>query len=401
MEAHLRGDFLQGTSVAPTRGMRRGLWTIAALVSCTTACTLVDPLDGLTGGAGWPLDAPDAADVVSPDEGGAVDETDARPPHPPVPSSDAGAGADAARDAGPPAIDGASEAAGACTAPGAVCTSIVPPGWIGPLAVYAGSSAGAPACPTSMTQVLDMHEQMDGPQPASCSCSCGAPSGATCGAVDYYGYGAPGCGTCVTSDIVLTPGLCSWIAETCDAEPYTYSSFASERAASGGQCAVIQAPPNVPPVTWETEVRACQPTGVLTTAGCGAGEVCSPAGSAPFGAAMCIAQAGDVACPAGPYSVKQVAYGGASDTRSCTACSCGPVEGAACSATLQFSNQPDCSQPFAVSGLPLSCGAITVGGFYGLVTTSGPYGGACAVAGGGVPVGTAVPDQPTTLCCAP
>jgi hypothetical protein len=106
---------------------------------------------------------------------------------------------------------------------------------------------------------------------------------------------------------------------------------------SGGSCAA--SPSGSPaPVSYGSAGRTCALTGNLG-AGCGGSDVCAPK-AAPF--TMCVAQTGDVACPAG-FPAKHLTGSIVADTRSCSPCTCS-LNAGACGGTLTLYGDNSCSQ---------------------------------------------------------
>jgi hypothetical protein len=111
---------------------------------------------------------------------------------------------------------------------------------------------------------------------------------------------------------------------------------------------------------------------------------------------LCVFTIGDVACPGDGYTVKRTVYGGVTDSRACTPCSCGGATGVSCTASLQ----EGCGQTGPVNDVPTTCGGLSDPGSVMLLATLVARGGTCGAVGG-VPTGSAVPSSPTTVCCMP
>jgi hypothetical protein len=178
-----------------------------------------------------------------------------------------------------------------------------------------------------------------------------------------------------------------------------YMSAAST-AVVGKGCAP-QATRTVPPLTWATNVRACISSVAASQLDCQAGQVCAPKPQSPYGSSICIAANGDQPCPAGPYSARQVIYGGATDSRDCTACTCGDPANATCTTTVDTfpSTDGSCTGGAITYGAPFSCDPVNAqpSDFRATTTASA---GSCA-ASQSTPTGSAVPSAPVTLCCMP
>jgi hypothetical protein len=128
--------------------------------------------------------------------------------------------------------------------------------------------------------------------------------------------------------------------------------------------------------------------------------VCAPAPEAAFGHGLCIAQAGDVACPATGYTKRVRFFAGDNDTRGCSACTCGTVNGATCAGSLTTFTSTDasCAGSPITYQLPFTCDPGQQPGDFRLTLTAS--GGGCSPSMV-TPTGAAVPSQPTTFCCAP
>jgi hypothetical protein len=354
---------------------RRRLLTIAAAVGCATsalACSVLLDWNGFTlgdeagasdGGTGMP-DGRDAGDAG---EGGNVGD---------------GADAGGETDATPLTPCGTDK----------LCAPAVPsvPGWQGPYTLFTGTpGAPSPCDPSSYesTPVFTGYTGLNAPNPA-CSCSCAAPAGVACATPQVTFY-SDVCNTACGSPVALAG---------CVATPTACPNFkVGDSVPEGGAC-TASSTPAPPAVTWAGGAQVCQPQGA-SQGSCTPGELCLSEGSGAF----CIMQAGMVTCPAGDYSVSHVYYGGATDTRACSACTCGPVSGASCSfasGPLGFPYlDPMCATAPTGALVLDSCIVIpTVKAVELKATAMLLDAGGCAPSGG-VASGTATPAQPTTLCC--
>ncbi|HEY5241840.1 MAG TPA: hypothetical protein VIJ22_10255 [Polyangiaceae bacterium] len=117
---------------------------------------------------------------------------------------------------------------------------------------------------------------------------------------------------------------------------------------------------------------------------------------------MCISQAGSGSCPPGAYSNQMSALGSPNDTRGCTSCSCGSLQGFTCG-TLAINPGQDCFGPFAITkSVPAACvglGTYSSKTSYSTGGAGSPAPGACTPSGG-VPTGS-VASAPVTICCQP
>jgi hypothetical protein len=171
-----------------------------------------------------------------------------------------------------------------------------------------------------------------------------------------------------------------------------------------GACPASGGAASTPALTWGRVSRACAPALTAKRGACGDGQICAPAAAAPYSSRMCILHEGvtdacpDPAYPSGPL----VRYRGVADTRGCSACSCTPPAGGACSiaspAIQRFYSVPCVGQSGTLPA-PSVCTA-TFGGAP-LMLIAAPKledAGACAP-DGGKPSGAAVGTEPATLCC--
>lgn len=276
------------------------------------------------------------------------------------------------------------------------CSPAVPAGWYGPLAIHEGSGTTAPpSC--SGDYPVTMYDGFAGPQasPAVCSCSCSAPSGATCSKpkVSFYSNSScsADCGAGAPQLQLPTCGRPSTL--TCDAKEI-HSFSVSPSVPSGGACSPV-ATEQLPRTAWATAVRLCGRSAPGET--CEGGGTCSGSTFPPFAATnRCMLKTGSWACPSG-FPVRRSFYTGGTDTRACSSCSCGSPNGVACSASVSTYDASSCGGAAITRSAPTSCAAVPSVQRL-TVTEPAPYGGSCA-ASGGAPIGDFVPDGPSTVCC--
>jgi hypothetical protein len=172
--------------------------------------------------------------------------------------------------------DGLVDCADPTCASAAACVAAAPAGWTGHAVLYDGATAGAPTCAAPFaTDLMPGRAGLSAAVAVCSACTCGPSNGGAC----------PAAGG---AKIVSAPMF----------------------ARIGIGCA----------------------GGPAATVGC-TGTVCQPRPAPPFAAGLCVHQAGDVACPAGPFTDRHVFFAGVNDTRGCTACACGPAAGGACAAS--------------------------------------------------------------------
>jgi hypothetical protein len=165
--------------------------------------------------------------------------------------------------------------------------------------------------------------------------------------------------------------------------------------------------PQLPPVQWAREVLVCG-SFTLPKGSCGFGYACAPAATGALSEKLCILNTtGDVACPPGPYTEKSVFSAGLTDSRTCSACGCGPGQNF-CNGTMRFyeGNDATCSAPIAaISNTGGSCQPNPLSGtprpLRVKYTTGGPTDAGFFPAYQAQPMGQVTPTQTATLCCAP
>jgi hypothetical protein len=176
---------------------------------------------------------------------------------------------------------------------------------------------------------------------------------------------------------------------------------------AGGSCAPNVVQPDPP--AWTYDARICQPK---STRVCDAPEqVCAPKPQAPYyttrGCVMSIVLEGDPvpACPAEYPKRRPTLYGGVTDGRRCTDCTCGSVSGGACAGSLTMTGTGNCSDGVVVTyELDDPCQAFNLGsGNIRPAHVRGDYvvtPGSCAVATASKGTGSAVESGPiAAVCC--
>ena len=302
------------------------------------------------------------------------------------------AGAEAGSEGGAEAGPEGGADAGTCSVSGQSCIPAAPPGWTGPVEFYYGT-ATPPGCPASTTTAFTAGTGLNAP-PATCSaCTCGAESGESCGATLSF-YDSPSCTTPCASGALGT--TCSPIGPgTCAADAGTYVTATATPV--GGMCTPSTQVPTVPPTSWTSNAEVCASSSVPPS--CGTAGVCLPGAASNL--RYCVYQSGDVPCPSGSaYTTPQLVYGGVSDDRSCTACTCGApggqcsggtyTEGKGCPLGANVPLPTPCTSTFMLlSAIPAA-----------VVTPPTLQPGSCA-RNGGTPTGSATESSPITVCCGP
>ena len=323
-----------------------------------------------------------------------------------VPSAD-GESADAEEDA--IACDASMDApAFGCTAS---CVPAAPPGWAGPFAISESSSpdAGSQGCTNDFwVSALDL---VAGPSadPASCTCSCGPPSGDVCSTpnVSYFRDRA-----CTMPCAAPTPigSTCTTLSATgCGPSPHF---SIGESWADGGACAPI-ATMSLPPLEWSSSAHLCAPAPSVELGACSSGQACVPSlDSSSATPILCVAQPGNLRCPSvygfrhAPQSPAGADAGSdsgtpyfaqANDGRGCTPCGCDAPSGVACasSGVVTYSD-PVCTMPGAT--MEPDAGCMPFGTYNTTCAGAAASGGKCN-ATGGQPTGGITLTSPYTICC--
>jgi hypothetical protein len=296
-------------------------------------------------------------------------------------------------------------------------TCVPPPpsgtlGWTGPVAMATVSNPMTPpACPTSYAPALtgDPMSGFNAPAAICGSCSCTG-SGQVC-SLNALIYKDTSCssGSACGSAVAAPSGQC--VALPSCGIGTSFSINLPVPTISGGSCVGGTGTTTLPPVTWTTTARVCSYQGPPDMGGCTNSNQCLRAPSGSFGARLCVYTTTvppPTSCPA-PYNGMSPStfYQGATEGRSCSACSC----------TTTTPTGGSCSGSVAVSS---ACGAASVN--YTLGTTTGtPPGcsggltlaqspafiqgtyavtpGSCSVQTNATSMGAAMPSGPVTVCC--
>ncbi|HTN86077.1 MAG TPA: hypothetical protein VL242_20395 [Sorangium sp.] len=162
------------------------------------------------------------------------------------------------------------------------------------------------------------------------------------------------------------------------------------------------APPELP-VPWSVRARGC--VGSVDERTCeDPSDMCvaSPA-PLPAGFAVCVRylRPGVPACPEAYPELREL-YQGFDDTRSCTPCGCGPIEGSACSALVSVHEDGSCEQLLGAETVTLAGPKCVAGPDLRLESMDARWlrdePGACAPTGG-VAQGEATPKSASFFCC--
>jgi hypothetical protein len=264
------------------------------------------------------------------------------------------------------------------------CVPQAPEGWNGPFV-----GATGPGCDGPWDERVALHAGQLQAAPAECACACEAPGGGACGVPSTLVWSADdGCTSAVVMEFTPNGIDCTPV----DGEGVGQLRGDPVPVANPGACAprpstVLPAP------NWEKTVGMCA----------GAPGACSDPGQAcvPRGGASCVTRDGDVPCPTGPYAERAVMYGEPIDTRGCTPCTCGPVQGAFCTGRTEvYFGSGSCNgahQTIPNDGASCEVARSDVVGSVRFRVTNGPA-GACAPSPVTPLNGVALPGQ-VTLCC--
>jgi hypothetical protein len=290
-------------------------------------------------------------------------------------------------------------------APGEPCTltcvAAPPSGWSGPYELSettGGPPAPAPAPCSVGAYPVEVYSGVASQfaPPALCDCECAPAVGSTCSAPAITLYVGAMCAAAMKCSMAdVSSASCVDFDPTCGGPRMELGA----PTPIAGEC-VAKLTSNVPDLGWTASARLCG-LNEPSSGECNAGEVCTRAVGLPFESVYCIATAQLASCPPGPYSRRRVYYGGATDTRECSGCSCGAPSVTCFGGTVSTFNQAGCvTPPHNTWSAPESCMGIG-GDKSGIYNDDAvPHSGPCAPTGG-EPTGKVTPTTPTTICCTP
>ncbi|HEY3352354.1 MAG TPA: hypothetical protein VGQ83_03830 [Polyangia bacterium] len=247
------------------------------------------------------------------------------------------------------------------------------------------------------------------PADIGCGCQCGTPSAGCVATLECY--------PAQTCDDP-TSRTATAVGASCHAVPspsVTGACRATGLEARGGCGPIPSTSKPTPSYTWAPTARACA-TNVFGYCAGGAGTPaprCVP--RPPAGAVgPCIAGSGQTPCPA-PYTVGATyATGHATDNRTCTGCTCGPLQGGVCQCGIASgsqcgiavgaSNTCDLLATLFLPVSPATCVPSVTGiisAYAKLVGVELTSTGSCQPTALGSPTGEIVPAGAITLCCVP
>jgi hypothetical protein len=261
------------------------------------------------------------------------------------------------------------------------CVEDAPADWDGPMAIATAPGAGSPPLCAGTgyeRQVLSLFGALD-TGAETCGCTCGTPGGMSC-TQSICMHRTSTSQQCVMAGIAvqdmceytISPGQCTGSLPTGFYKPMNPQWTAT------GTCPAAPTV-NIGTAVWNERMVACE-TNDASPAGCAAASECLPELANPLDA-WCIYRDGEHACPSGPYSDQTIYYASFTDSRSCSACTCGTPTGI-CQGSMHFSYG---------SNLPNGCELAN-----GLDSAS--FGGCVQVDGSVFPLGSPTTAQPMGSC---
>jgi hypothetical protein len=312
----------------------------------------------------------------------------------------------------------------ACT-PEVECVDPIPVGWggLGYVALHRGSPSSDPPCPGGTAG--EVYAGFDGlVADESCTpCECGAAIDQPC-ALDPADQDIVKSGLQQSRlrDVPCSVASASTLRTLTVPSPWDGSCYTFEnwpgggscaggpcnnsfeipkpaKTATGGTCETNGGEASTATPSWSQSVKACD--AIETLGGCTGGQTCVPKPKAPYNDHICIAKAGNLACP-GAFTDRSISYGDYDDARGCTTCTCGAASGGTCKITMSLFVNNNCTG-LVGSTQSGTCSDLTgnpgVASWSYAVTT--PGNGTCNVTGGGSPTGGVTEANPTTFCCIP
>jgi hypothetical protein len=267
------------------------------------------------------------------------------------------------------------------------------------------AAVASPSCAATgyERQVLSLFGGLD-EGAASCGCTCGAPDSMTCAQTVelFYSQSNTLCLPFVGGpNHTFTVGDCY---EVQDRGTYLVDSLSF----SSGDC-TPQPTQNLPEAQFTQQMVGCE-TNEATLVGCTEGAVCVPDLVSPL-QSWCVYSEGDQTCPDGPYTERTVYYESLSDSRSCSACTCGDPSGQCEGGGVNFFHDGILSGCNADPATMLVLvGVAEYGSCVDILTeTGGPIGvsaseptpvGSCTPSSVALQ-GSVTPSGAVTVCCVP
>jgi hypothetical protein len=289
------------------------------------------------------------------------------------------------------------EVPAACTG-GFACVPVQPVGWEqnngwnlfelheGP---FPGIDGGPPACDRNFALSFDSNGAFDDAG-ANCTCACPPPS-EPCPASEAQRHIDSQCNDSPCSSTPLQNGVCAVLGDTCGATSNAVEVPQPTPAGCTPSASVTIPPP------FGASVRACVSQYVAGSSDCPAGAMCQPTPGAAFGSKHCIGTAGVATCPPQSYTEQRVLYGGYSEGRGCTPCTCGASTHSCSSTFTLYGSCPNVSS----YGQYTTCVAVNPTAVFSIVPVTTASGPATCATQGGLPSGSVMVSAPFTMCCMP
>ena len=271
-----------------------------------------------------------------------------------------------------------------------VCVDETPAGWTGPLALYEGPFAESPpGCFGDWGDDAGAFFVGFDPGVMTCECACGPAQNIVCNSPATLCYTTQFCNTLCTQTVSIpASGACTNIPFSGD-----WVGMQSPPPNDPGSC-TAQANHRLATAGFALKAQACD--GATTTSeGCGAGTVCAPRPTASF-ERLCIAQPGDVECPAGGFAEKNLVHTGFEDSRDCGPCSCEPAT-STCGGDVTLA-QDFQSVPCGAAVVSIPAGGCGQKGSSNQAIYDPDPSGSCAPSGG-APSGSVTTNGTVTFCC--
>jgi hypothetical protein len=292
--------------------------------------------------------------------------------------------------------DGLVDCADSACGSGYVCVPEVPSGW----SVAALAVGSRPGCPAGYATPRDVVMDPTG-GPAVCGCSCSSSGSASCttGSATFYGPGLFGdCSSLGTFPTDVSGGACRnqlpfglfGLGIGANANLRVTKVALTANSCSGSLQKAV-------PSSSTTEGKRCLAQSAAVGGGCGQGSVCARKVSAQYQA--CIAKTGVNVCP-GSYPAKHDTGTGVTDSRNCSACTCGST--ATCGdASVTFFASQDCLGTSVTAAADDTCRAMSTPGqgasswrYTAPVLNEG-----CAKTADSAPTGGITMNAGETVCC--
>jgi hypothetical protein len=278
--------------------------------------------------------------------------------------------------------DGRIDCADGACGPRYTCADRAPDDW----QVIALAEGSRPGCPAGFGESKDVRTVTGNTGPAVCGCACGG--GTACAAAGIAVGFDNDVGCDATNQTFAVRSQC----ERLQGNGFSIGTNTFARAVMGNAGACPANPQGTLPPVRDSRTCALPKVG----GGCGSAQVCVPRTSNVY--AVCVTKPGSVACP-GAFPSTRHAGTGATDTRSCSGCTCtaGP-----CTGEVKLYDNRDCNDGVKLTlnavAPPVTCAQRTNGSFQARGYTSTVAGG-CVTATPAQGSGTLTLAGETTICC--